>query len=180
MQKEGRLQGFGQSIGPKDGPVEPIQLTGVFEGIESKGNQAKEIEVGGARSAPAPKENVEADDEIDEANDAQTPCQAAVQGLGNDFDGRIERDAVAGDVIENLAVGTGAVESAVEVGSTLNREFVTGSATGDSGEKVLGLNAGYLSGLPGQNALGFQATVGLVPPDAVVRLLKMAFLLKIE
>jgi len=62
----------------------------------------------------------------------------------------------------------------------LDGGFVARGATGDSGEQVIGLNAGNLSGLPRQDAFGLQAAVRLVPPDAVVRLLEVTFLLKIQ
>ena len=68
----------------------------------------------GAR--PAAEENVDADGQVDEADDAQAHGQAAVQRLGNDLDRRVQRNAVAGDGVVDLAVGAGAVESALQVG----------------------------------------------------------------
>ena len=180
VKEERGLQRFGDGIGPEDSPVKPVELAGVLEGIPGEGDQAEEIKVRGARGAPAPEEDVEADDEVNEADNAQAQRQAAVERLGDDLDRGIQGDAVAGDGIEDLAVGTGAVEGAVEVGEPLDGGFVARGATGDSGEQVIGLNAGNLSGLPRQDAFGLQAAVRLVPPDAVVRLLEVTFLLKIQ
>ena len=100
-------------------------------------DQAEEIEVGGARSAPAAEQDVEADDEVDETDDAQALGQAAVKGIGNDLDGRVEGNAVAGDGVVDLAVGAGAVEGAFEVGESRDRVVVARGAVGDPGEQVM-------------------------------------------
>jgi len=46
--------------------------------------------VRGARGAPAPEEDVEADDEVNEADNAQAQRQAAVERLGDDLDRGIQ------------------------------------------------------------------------------------------
>ena len=180
MKEERRLQRFGHGVGPEDGPVKPVELAGVLEGVPGEGDQAEEIEVSGAGSAPAAEEDVKADDQVDEADDAQAQRQAAVQRLGDDFDRRIERNAVAGDGVEHLAVGAGAVECAFKVGEALNGSFVAGGASGYAGKEVVGLNACDLPGQAGQDALGLKAAVCLAPPDAVVGLLEVAFLLQFK
>ena len=87
MQKERRLQGIQPARSPEDDPVERIERAGVLERIEGEGDQAEEVEVGGARRCPAAEENVDADGQVDEADDALTQLQAAVQRLRNDDHG---------------------------------------------------------------------------------------------
>ncbi len=116
MEEEGRLQRLGHDIRPEDGPVQRVELAGVLERVPRERNQAEEVEVGGARGSPAAEENVEADDQVDEADEAQALVQAAVERLGNYFDRRIQGNAVAGDDVVDLAVGAGAVECAFEIG----------------------------------------------------------------
>ena len=75
----------------------------------------------GAGRAPAPEENVKADDEIDESDDAQAELQAAVRGHRNHLHRRVERNAVAGDAVANLDVGAGGVERALQIGDRVTR-----------------------------------------------------------
>src|SRR5208283_5968204 len=101
-EKECRLQRLGHDIRPEDGPVQRIELAGVLERVPRERNQAEEVEVGGAWGTPAAEENVEADDQVDEANEAQPLVQAPVKRLGNYFDRRIQGNAVAGDDVVDL------------------------------------------------------------------------------
>ena len=82
MEKERRLQRLGQHVDPENGPVERVELAGVFQRVERERNQAEEIEVSGARRGPAAEENVDADGQIDQADDALRLRQAAVRGSG--------------------------------------------------------------------------------------------------
>ena len=136
--------------------------------------------MGGARSAPAAEEDVEADDEVDEADDAQAQGQAAVQGYGDDFDGRIERDAVAGDGVVDLAVGAGAVKGAFQVGEPRDRGSSHEAQSATPVSRSLAWMPATWPGMSRQNALGLQAAVCLTPPDAVVGLLEVALLLEIQ
>ena len=150
VEEERRLQRFSHGIDPEDSPVEPIELAGVLESVQGEGDEAEQIEVRGAGSAPAAEEDVEADDQVDEADDAEAQSEAAVERLGDDLDRRVERDAVTGDGVVDLAVGAGAIERMLLIGEPLDGGFVAGGATGDSGQKIVGLDAGDLAGQSGR------------------------------
>ena len=167
MQKKRRLQRLGQHIAPQNGPVKRIEFASVLEAVECERDQAKQVEVSGARGRPAAEENVDADGQVDESDDAQPQSHAPVERLGNDHNGRVKRDAVAGDCVAGLAVNLSAVEDALEVsdphdGGVADRgEQVFGldlSALGrlirqrlHSGEQILLLQVGLLGRAVGQN-----------------------------
>ncbi len=132
MQKQRRLQRLSQHIAPENGPVQGVQLAGVLERVEGEGNQAEEVEVSGARGCPAAEENVDADGQVDEADEAQPQRQAAVQRLGDDH--RLQGNAAAGDFVTGLAVNLGAIENALQVGYAHD-----GSVVG-FGKQAFGLN----------------------------------------
>ena len=128
----------------------------------------------GPWSRPAAEKDINADGQVDQADHPQAQRHAAVHWLGNDHHGSVEPDAVAGDRVAGVAVDSGAVELALQVGQTLDGGVV------DRGEQVVRLNAGALAGAAGQNLVGRQAAARrLAPPDAVIRLLEMALLLEV-
>ena len=180
MQEEGGLQRLGNYVRPEDGPVQRVEMAGVLEGIPREGNQAEEIKVGGALSTPAAEENIEADEQVDEADEAQALVQLPVQRLGNHLDRRVQGNAVAGDDVVDLAVGASAVECAFQIVDPRNCLDVLGGAVTDPGQQVSYLDARALARHVGQNSLGFEAASSLAPPYAVVGLLKLALLKKIE
>ncbi len=102
--------------------------------------------------------------------------QAAVERLGNDFDRRVEGNAVARDGVVDLAVRAGGVERALQIGDSRDRRDARGGRFTDSGQQVSDLDAGALAGLIGQNLFSLQAAGGLAPPHAVVGLRKLALL----
>ena len=180
MQKQRRLQRFGQHIEPEDGPVQRVELAGVLERVQGEGDQAEEVEVGGARGRPAAEENIDADGQVDQADEAQSLLQAAVQRLGNHLDRRIQGNAVAGDDVVDLAVAAGAVECAFQIVGPRDRCHGRAGGIADSGQQVSRLDAGALAGHVRQNSFCFQPASGLAPPHAVVRLLELALLQEIE
>ena len=174
VEKERRLQGLGNDVGPEDGPVQQVEGRGVMESVERERDQAEEIEMRGAWRAPAAEEDVEADDQIDKADDAQTELQTAVGGHGNHLHRRVERNAVAGDAVAELDVGAGAVKGALEIRDRGDRNVI------DCSQKIVDLDECLLAGRIGQHAVGHQTSVRLVPPHAVGGLLERALLKEIE
>ena len=151
-----------------------VEIAGVLESVERERDQAKEIKMRGAGRAPAAEENIEADDEIDQSDDAQAILQAVVRGHKNHLHRRVEGNAVAGDAVANLDVGAGSVERALQIGDRGDGYVI------HRGQQVIDLNEGVLAGHAWQHTVGDQTPVRLVPPHAVRGLLKFALLQKIE
>ncbi len=115
VQKERRLQGFSQNVGPENDPVERVERAGVLERIEGEGDQAEEVEVGGARRCPATEENVDADGQVDKPDDALTQLQTAVERLRDHFDRPAQRSSVSHDPIVDLEVASGVIKGALQI-----------------------------------------------------------------
>ena len=128
----------------------------------------------GSGSTPAAKEDIEADNQVDEPNDAQPQGQAPVQRFGDDFDRGIQRDAGAGDGVIRLAVAAGVIERALQVGHPDDGDVV------HLRQQVVRLDAGALPGHLREDPFRFQAARCFAPPDPVVGLLEVAFLAKIQ
>ena len=134
VQKKRRLQGFSGDIRPEDHQVQPFQAARELEGIKDERYQAEKIEVRGAQSAPAAEQDVEANEQIDQADDAQSLRQRAVERNRDQLDGRIERNAVACDCVINLSVDAGAVKDALQVRKLSDGNFVAGGAGRNCGD----------------------------------------------
>jgi len=115
MQQERRLQRLRQRIQPENSPVQQIQLASELKGVPGKRNQAEEIEVGGARSGPAPQEHIQSHGQIDEADETQRLLQTSVGRFGDDQDRLVQRNAVAGNGVIGLDVNACAIQFAVQV-----------------------------------------------------------------
>jgi hypothetical protein len=72
VQKQRRLQRLCGYVEPKNRPVQRVELVRELERVKRERDQAEEIKMRGARRAPAAEENVKPDDEIDQADEAQT------------------------------------------------------------------------------------------------------------
>jgi hypothetical protein len=80
MEEQCRLQYPRDDIAPQDGPVKIVQLAGVLEGIGDERDQTKNVEVRGTGSGPAAEQDVDANAEVNERNQAQPVIQGAVRG----------------------------------------------------------------------------------------------------
>jgi hypothetical protein len=180
VQEERRLQRLGHNIRPEDDPVQSVEFGGVLQRVERKGNQAEEVKVRRAGGAPAAEKHVEADDEIDEADDAQAELETAIQRLGNDLDRRFEGNAIARDGVVDLAVRTGGVKCALQIGDHRNGRNGFSGGFADARQQVSHLDSGALPRLIGQNFFRVQAACSLAPPHAIVGLRKLALLEEIQ
>src|SRR5665213_296995 len=90
VQEERGLESCGYVVAPQDPEVESVQLSGDLEGVEREGGQAEDVEVGGFRGRPAAEENVEADGEVDQRDEAEDLVVGTVvvgAGFEDDLDG---------------------------------------------------------------------------------------------
>src|ERR1700677_1942900 len=133
-----------------------------------------------AWGAPAPKENVEADDEIDKADDAQAELKSAIQRIVDSLDGRFERNPVARDGVVNLSVGAGGVERAFQTSDQLYGGYAIRGRLTDPGQKISNLNAGALPRLIREDLFGLQTSRRFAPPYAVIGLRKLPLLQDIQ
>jgi len=69
----------------------------------------------GAGRAPAAKQDVEADDQIDQPNGAQAQLQAAVDRLWNNLNRGFQWNPVADNCVVDLSVRAGAVKGALQI-----------------------------------------------------------------
>ena len=101
-----------------------------------------------AGRTPAPEENIEADDEIDQPDDAQAILQVVVGGHRNHLHRRVDGNAVASDAVANLDVGAGGVERSLQIGDCGDGNVVYRC------QQVVDLDEGLLAGHGGQHAVG--------------------------
>ncbi len=78
------------------------RLAGVLEGVEDEGGQAEDEEVGGFGGGPAAEEDVQADAEVDQGDEAEAVVDGAVGGVEVDLDGE-----AGGGGLEVLAAWAG-------------------------------------------------------------------------
>ena len=181
MEKESRLQRLGRHIRPKDRPVESIELGSVLERVIRERYKTKQIKMRGTRRAPSPEKNVEADDEVDEADNSQAKEVGVVRRLRNDLDRRLEGNAISGNGVENLAPWASAVKCALKIGAPGNWDYPLVAAFAHPAEQIPRLDACVLPRQVRQDLLGKQTTCGFAPPDAIIGLLaKVTLLQKVE
>ncbi len=168
VQDQGGLKGRGEDVAPVDHPVEGIELAGVVEGVEDERDQTEDEEMEGLRGRPAAEEDVEADGEIDQRDDALNLVDAAVGGLENDLNVEL------GDALEVVLArqgpedGVGGVgPDAVVIDDVLEGRDARGGVVVDGDEDVSLADAGALAGGVGGDAGGAEAVLGLDPTDAV-------------
>ncbi len=160
VEKQGGLQNPGGDVAPIDRPVEIVQLAGVLERIGNEGDEAENVEVGGAGSGPAAQQDVEADAEIDERNQPQPVVERTLRG--NQNDAGIERDRLPEQGIRGFRPDAGAVELALQSRHILDILPVDGN------QLVAGFNAASCPWSVGIDPVGSEVPALLDPPDAVV------------
>ena len=138
MQEKRRLQRLGQHIAPENGPVERVQVAGVFQREEGEGDQAEQIKVGSAGGGPAAKEHVDAHGQVNESNDTLRLGEAPIPRLGDDDDGGVKGNAATGDGVGRFAVNFGAVENALQIGYPHDGDVI------DLGKQLFRLDVGAL------------------------------------
>src|SRR6185312_2439179 len=77
MQKQSRLQQPRGDVAPIDRPVKLVQLSGELEGVKDERNQTENIEMRGTRRRPASQQNIKADAQVDQRDEAQPVIQRA-------------------------------------------------------------------------------------------------------
>ena len=105
----------------------------------------------GTGSAPAAEKNVEADDQIDESDEAQAELETAVQRLGNNLDRRFQGNAVARDGVVDLPVRTRSIQRALQIGDHRNGRNAFRRGSADASQQVSHLDSGTLPRLIGEN-----------------------------
>ena len=90
MQEQSRLQDPGDNVAPVDGPIEVVQLAGVFERIRDERYQAENVKVRRTGCCPAAQQHVNADAQINQSDQPQPIIQRAIRGNQKDF--RVQGD----------------------------------------------------------------------------------------
>ena len=162
VDEQRRREKHGDDVAPINFPIEDGKLSAVVEAVKDERGQAEEIEMHGARSVPAARENEQANENIDQAGDAEIVLEGGgIFGVGGDELG-VEGGAVALDAVGELGPFAGAEEHLSDLGGTAN----IGAANGF--DVVAGLDASLFGGRAGSNVPGLDAGAGVQPGDAVI------------
>src|SRR5262249_27756279 len=71
VDEQRRLIQQGCDVGPVDNPVKRIQLAAVVKAVKNERDKAEDVEMNGARSVPAAREDEKADKKVQECREAQ-------------------------------------------------------------------------------------------------------------
>ena len=174
MEEERGLKRPRDDVRPEDGLVNEVPLAGVFQSVQGERNETEQIKVKRAWSGPAAEENVNADREIDESDEAQAQVRAAIRWLGNDFDWCVQSHPISSNGVFSFDVGACAVEFVLKIRDPGHRNFI------NCREQVPFVNAGPLAGAVWDNLVSLQPAIGFNPPDAVIGLHGIALLAEIQ
>ncbi len=181
VQEERRLDGLRGHVAPVDDPVEGAGFAGRAEAVEDEGSQAEDVKMDGLWGRPAPEENVDADAEVDEGDEAQALIDGAVFGLEDDLDVKlgcaVEIDGLR-DGTEDRVVGVGPDAAAKHLAN--QGGDARGGLVIDADEDVAGSNAGSMAGRVCGDALGTEAAGCFDPPDAVGRNIEAALAIEVH
>ena len=125
VQEQGRLQDPGNDIAPVNYPIEVIQFAGVLERIGDERNQAENIEVRGSGCGPATQQDVDADAQVNQGNQAQRIIQRAICGSQDDVG--IQRHRLADQRVGRLGPNARVVELAHQSRSAFDFLAVDGN-----------------------------------------------------
>ncbi len=160
VEEECRLERISDNLAPVDSLVEGFRPAEVPERVEDERGEAEQIKVGGVGRGPASEEDVEADAEIDQGDEAKPLIDAAILEVEDDGDIR-DAETMTDESVVNGVVGAGVPHLPRE-----KRESRGGNVVGFE-EEVAGFYAGTFARAIGGDALGLKTTVGFDPPDAV-------------
>ena len=153
MEEQSRLQDTGDDVGPEHELVNEVQLARVLKSVESEGDEAEKVEVGGARSGPAAEKDVQSDGEIDETDEAQPLVPTAIGRFRNDNHWSIKRHPIPRDLVVRLGVDAAcAVDRTLQVSHSSDRDVIY------SREQITVLNAREFAGTVGIYLDGLKAT----------------------
>ena len=168
VEEERGLEEGREDFRPVDDLVEGVEFAGVLEGVEDEGGEAEDVEVGGFGCGPAAEEDVEADAEVDEGDEAEAVVDGTVGGLEDNFDGELWRAGSEGAGVGGSGDGVGGLaEDAVAKDLALIGGDTGGEAVIDGLKDVSGADSGALAGGVGGDLGGAEAAGGFSPPDAV-------------
>ena len=162
MDQKGGRGDKGGGLGPVNFPIEGIQLARVMKGAKDKRGQAEQIKVDRAPSVPATDENEEADEEVEQADDAQVILERERLRSGRRDHGCIENATLAADLITGARPDAESPEALDDVDGARHRLTVDGN-------KHI---AGFYSGALTWGGRGYYSRVNSLrtvePGDAIV------------
>ena len=169
VEKERRLHGRGDDVGPVDYLIEGVQLACVLEGVEDEGDQAENEEVGGFRGGPATEQDVQADEQVDNGDEAQAVVDGFIRGLEDDaldFESRYAGGHVtfverAEDGVVGLAENAVVEDAPFEPGQAGDRAVIDGL------EEIADADAGLTARGVCRDVLGAKTGGRFHPPDSV-------------
>src|ERR1700733_11091082 len=126
VHEHGGLQQQRHHVAPVNDPVEGIQLAAVMKTIQDERDQAKNVEMNGARRVPAAHENEQADKEVKEPEDAQIVFNRRRIFLRGSDHRRFKGAAVAEQLVADFRPGTDVEEHAGDVGRAMDRNPANG------------------------------------------------------
>ena len=181
MQEEGRLECLCGHVSPIDEPVEGAWFPCRSEAVENKGSKAEDVEMDGLGGGPAPEQNVDANAQVNEGNEAKTLIDGAIFGFENDLDvklgGAVEVDRLGNrtkDRVSRVCPDAAAKHLPRERGDAGSRLFVNGD------EYIPRANTGAVAGREGWNSLGPETGGGLDPPDSIGWNVEAALPIKVQ